>query len=219
GILPALLRRMAPTWLAQMPWLVGDDEVTLRQSFEHVKPERMLREFAGLIEALPANVTLLLVLEDLHWSDPSTVDLLSFLAQRAEPARVLVIGTFRSEAVGRDHGLMTAVRTLSIHRCCASVVLQDLSAEDVRHYLDARFPGNEFPPALARRIHQHTDGNPLFVIGVVDHLRSRGHIVETAPGWVLRMPVQQTDLGMPHDVQQLVENDLGELSPADRSVL
>src|SRR5262249_9713017 len=132
----------------------------------------------------------------------------------------LVIGTFNSaEAIVHNHGLMPAVRTLSIHRRCTSVVLPDLSAEDVRDYLEARFPGNEFAPALARLLHQHTDGNPLFVIGVIDHLRSRGHIVETAPGWALRMPLQQRDLGLPDDVRRLVENDLAELSPADRSVL
>jgi len=78
-----LLRHIAPTWLAQMPWLISaDDERALRQSLQAVLPERMLREFAALVEALTRDTMLVLVLEDLHWSDVSTVDLLTVLAQR-----------------------------------------------------------------------------------------------------------------------------------------
>jgi DNA-binding winged helix-turn-helix (wHTH) protein/predicted ATPase len=215
-----LLHRIAPTWLAQMPWLIGDEEEALRQSLQVVRPERMLREFAALIEALTTAVTLVLVLEDLHWSDASTIDLLSLLAQGNEPARLLVIGTFRpAEAIVREHVLMSSVRTLSVRRQCTELPLVELSEEDVRHFLHVRFPGSDLPPALARLIHQHTDGNPLFMVGVVDRLRSRGDILDTAPGWALRAPVEQIDLGVPDDVRLLIENDLAELSPADSGLL
>ena len=73
GRLAGLLRRVAPTWLAQMPWLIGaEDEHALRQSLQSVRPERMLREFAVLIEELTSDEPLVLVLEDLQWSDAST---------------------------------------------------------------------------------------------------------------------------------------------------
>ena len=137
-----LLRRVAPTWLAQMPWLIGDDEEqALRQSLQAVRPERMLREFAALIEALTTDVTLVLVLEDLHWSDPSTVDLLSVLAERHESARLLVIGTYRpADAIVREHVLMSAVRTLHVRRRCVELPLSDLTEEGVRSYLAGAFP-------------------------------------------------------------------------------
>jgi DNA-binding winged helix-turn-helix (wHTH) protein len=92
--LASLLRRSAPTWLAQMPWLIGDDAGALRESLQAARAERMLREFAAFTEALTANVTLVLVLEDLHWCDPATVDLLAVLGEHREPARLLVIGSF-----------------------------------------------------------------------------------------------------------------------------
>src|SRR5262249_58519284 len=57
--------------------------------------ERMLREMAEAVEALTAEAPLVLVLEDLHWSDTATVDLVSLLARRQEPARLLLIGTYR----------------------------------------------------------------------------------------------------------------------------
>jgi len=219
--LAALLRRVAPTWLAQVPRLIGDDEAhALRQSLQEVRPARMLREFAALVEALTTEVTLVLVLEDLHWSDASTVDLLSVLGERRESARLLVIGTYRpADAVVHEHVLLSATRTLHARRQCVELPLSDLTAEGVESYLQARFPGSTFPPALAPLIHKHTDGNPLFMIGVVDHLLSSGHILDTAPGWALQMPPDKIDLGIPDDVRRLIENQLDGLSPADRALL
>src|SRR5262245_23801789 len=110
-----LLRRVAPTWLAQTPWLIGEEEAarSLEHRLQFVRPERMLREFTILMEELTAEGPLVLVLEDLHWSDPSTVDLLSVLGEREEAARLLVIGTYRSaEAAVHEHPVLHGARTL-----------------------------------------------------------------------------------------------------------
>jgi DNA-binding winged helix-turn-helix (wHTH) protein len=221
GRLARLLRRVAPTWLAQVPWLIGHgDEQALRQSLQAVRPQRMLREFAALVEALTTDVTLVLVLEDLHWTDASTVDLLSMLAERRESARLLVIGTYRpAEAVVREHVLMSAIRALRARRRCVELALSDLTEEEVRSYLQARFTGSDFPPPLARLIYKHTDGHPLFVAAVVDHMLSRGDILDTAPGWDLPAPPEKIDLGLPDNVRLLIENQLDGLSPADRALL
>jgi len=221
GRLAELLRRLAPTWLAQMPGLINDeDQRTLRQSLQGVKPERMLREFAALIEALTAEVAVVLVLEDLHWSDPSTIDLLWALAQRVEPARLLVIGTFRpADAIVHEHVLMQVMRTLAVRRQCIELPLAYLSEADVSVYLDARFPRHDFPATFARVIRRHTDGNPLFMAGFIDHLRLQGVILETSPGWSLRAPLETITLDVPDDVRLLIDNDLEGLSPADRHLL
>jgi DNA-binding winged helix-turn-helix (wHTH) protein len=91
-----LLARCAPTWLAQMPSLTEPAE-TARLSHETLGAtrERMLREMAEAIDLVSRATTLVLVLEDLHWSDPATVDLVVALATRREPARLLLIGTYR----------------------------------------------------------------------------------------------------------------------------
>ena len=91
--LVALLGQQAPTWLVQMPGLVrAADLETLRRRIVGATRERMLRELAEALELLTAQQPLVLVLEDLHWSDPSTLDLLAVLARRREPARLLLIG-------------------------------------------------------------------------------------------------------------------------------
>src|SRR5262249_8168674 len=67
-----LLRRYAPTWLLQMPWLLDSAEAAaLRLALPGGRPERMLRELAVFLERITATTPLILVLEDLHWSDPS----------------------------------------------------------------------------------------------------------------------------------------------------
>src|SRR5262249_8820909 len=116
GRIVELLRRLAPTWLTQMPGLISDaDQAALRQTLHGVRTERMAREFAMLIEALTAEIAVVLVVEDLHWSDPCTVDLLWTLAQRREPARLLVIGTLRpADAIVQEHPLLKVMRTLAV---------------------------------------------------------------------------------------------------------
>lgn len=85
-----VLFRQAPTWLAQMPSLVDPGEADeLRKRSMGSTRDRMLREMVEALEALTAETPLVLALEDLHWSDPSTVDLLGWVARRQDPARHL----------------------------------------------------------------------------------------------------------------------------------
>lgn len=214
------LRRVAPTWLAQMPWLAGDEAEALQRSLQATRPERMLREFAALTEALSGDAPLVLVLEDLHWSDPSTVDLLSFLAGRVEPARLLVIGTYRpAEVVVQEHVLGHAVRSLQRRRQCVSVALQELGLEDVRSYLEQRFPGASFNAELASVVHDYTDGNALFMVAVTDHMSSRGWILDTAPGWALTIAPGLEDLEVPEEARYVIQAQFESLAPHDRAVL
>jgi DNA-binding winged helix-turn-helix (wHTH) protein len=218
--LAALLRRTAPTWLAQMPWLIGDDAAALRESLQAARAERMLREFAAFTQALTADVTLVLVLEDLHWCDPATVDLLALLGEHSEPARLLVIGSYRpAELVVREHVLAQAVRTMLLRRQCSELPLHDFAPGEVQRYLKARLPGASPPPSLTDRLYRHTDGNPLFVASVVEHMLSRGWILDTAPGWSFAGCIDRIDLGMPDDVRRMIATQFESLPPADRDLL
>ncbi len=148
---------------------------------------RMLREFAAFVESLTASGTLVLVLEDLHWSDPSTVDLLSLLGQRRDPARLLVIGTYRpAEVAVHEHVLATVLQTLRLRHRCVEMPLHELA----RGGHPGRTSTCAFPPQISpsdsRPWSTSTpDGHPLFMVALVDHLLSRGAILDTAPGWAL----------------------------------
>src|SRR5437667_4954882 len=89
-----LLGQQAPTWLVQMPALLSTAELeALQRKVLGATRERMLRELAEAVEVLTVERPLVLWLEDLHWSDYSTLDWLAYVARRREPARLLVLGT------------------------------------------------------------------------------------------------------------------------------
>jgi AAA ATPase domain len=110
----ALLRQSAPTWVGQLPALfpATDPEGGPRPGLG-ATPERMLREAAECLEAVSTEQPLVLVLEDLHWSDHATLDLLAWLARRREPARLLVLGTSRPvEGLIQGHPLQAVTQEL-----------------------------------------------------------------------------------------------------------
>ena len=84
-----MLRAHAPMWLLQMPSLVSaSDRELLSREVSGATRERMLREMGEALEALTAELPLVLILEDLHWSDYSTLDLISYLARQRQSAHV-----------------------------------------------------------------------------------------------------------------------------------
>ena len=91
-----LFCRHAPSWLAEMPSVVARAELlALRRRTQGVTRERMLRELAEVVEVIAEEEPLVLWLEDLHWSDPSTVDWLGYVARRPGPAHVLLLASYR----------------------------------------------------------------------------------------------------------------------------
>ena len=116
------LRDHAPTWLAQMPGLLRDAD---RAAFQHevfgATRERMLREFADLMERLAAKRPWVIILEDLHWSDFATVDALSRVARRDREAAILVLATYRPVDVAAEgHPIRTVHQDLMYGACSRS---------------------------------------------------------------------------------------------------
>src|SRR5262249_13740756 len=109
-----LLRQQAPSWLVQLPALLSPAGYeALQHESSGTTRDRMLRELAEAVEALTAGHPLVLVLEDLHWGDYATLDWLAYVARRQEPARLLVLGTYRPvEAVMRAHPIRTVTQEL-----------------------------------------------------------------------------------------------------------
>ena len=219
------LAQYAPTWLVQMPALLGAAGLeSLQRRVQLASRERMLRELAEAVKALTIEHPLVLVLEDLQWSDFATLDLISWLAQRRESARLLVLGTYRPvDVIVRGHPLQTVKHELMGHRQCAELSLELLTVADVAQYLAARFALDASLPAsfqaLARAIHQRTDGHPLFMVTVVNTLVQQRSLVEQEGGWAVQGEIEQVTLEVPESLQQLVEQQLSQLSREEQHVL
>jgi DNA-binding winged helix-turn-helix (wHTH) protein/tetratricopeptide (TPR) repeat protein len=216
-----VLRAHAPMWLLQMPSLVSasDRESLSREVFTATR-ERMLREMAEALEALTADLPLVLILEDLHWSDYSTLDLISYLARQRQPAQLMIIGTYRPvELVVSGHPLKAVKRELLAKHQCEELPIEYLSEDAVAEYLSVRFPANRFPAQLAGLIHERTGGNPLFMINAVEYLLGEGVIVEQNGGWQLQMEPAEIELGVPENVLHLIEKQIERLDPQEQRVL
>jgi predicted ATPase len=99
----------------------------------------MLREMAEALEVIAAETPLVLYLEDLHWSDPSTLDLIATVARRSEPARLMILGTYRPvEMLAGKHPLRAMKEELELHQH-AIELLPLLSEADVAAFLAERF--------------------------------------------------------------------------------
>jgi predicted ATPase len=119
------------------------------------------------------------LLEDLHWLDPSTLALISFLAQRREAARLMLIGTYRaSEVESRKHPLKQAKENLELHHHCSHLPLKFLNKGNVGEYLAARFDTASVSKELLATVYQRSEGNPLFMVGVTDYLVTREAITQ-----------------------------------------
>jgi DNA-binding SARP family transcriptional activator len=207
----ALLRLHAPTWLTQLPWLVEPDEIEqLERRVFGANRDRMRREMGEALDAISAFRPLVLVLEDLHWSDASTLDLLGWLAYRDDPARLLVIATYREQGDGTT-GVGSVVRGLRIGRRALEVPLAPLDAPAVAEIVARRLPELELGEDVAARLVERTGGNPFFVETVLD-----AWIADGAPG---RDNVSELVGRVPDTARALVERQLDELSEAERTML
>jgi DNA-binding winged helix-turn-helix (wHTH) protein/predicted ATPase len=220
-----VLERYSPTWLAQLPGLLTPERLaTLRRTAAGTTRERMLRELTDAAEAIASQETLVLWLEDLHWSDSSTLDWIAAFAQRPEPTRLLLIGTFRPpSATGPENPLAHVSEFLRHKGFCRQIELSGLDGAGVGEYAALRFPPapdhSEGWRRLTRLIHQHTRGNPLFVVNVMSDLAARGVILPQDGRWKLSQDANRPELRIPDDVRRTIEQQADRLLPMERAVL
>ncbi len=172
---PSLLRAVAPTWLLQLPWLSTTEErEALQRGLAGVSPDRMLREMGQFLDRYPERRPLLLVTEDLQWSDRATIQLIDYIARRRGSARLMWLASFRlAEVVALDHPLNPLRHELRQHDLCEEIVLDPFSESEVADYVAERSPAIATDEAFVRALHERTDGLPLFVASVMTEVITR----------------------------------------------
>ena len=209
-----LVRTHAPMWLLQMPSLLSPSErELLSREVAGATRERMLREMGEALDALTAATPLVLILEDLHWSDYSTLDLISYLATQRQRSHLMLIGTYRDVDVAvSGHPLKAVKQDLLAKQLCKQLPLEYLTAASVSDYLAVTFPGNRFPPQLAGLIHDRTDGNPLFMVNAVTYLVDAGVIVSRGTTWDLSVDIGNVEVSVPDNIKQMIDRHVDHLA-------
>jgi len=216
-----VLRAHAPMWLRQMPSLLSaSDRELLSREVAGATRERMLREMVDALEALTAVMPLVLILEDLHWSDYSTLDLISYLAGQRQAAQLMLIGTYRTvELIVSGHPLKAVKQELLAKQQCEELPLEYLTEAAVAEYLSVRFPTNRFPAQLAALIHERTEGNPLFMVNAIDYLVAEQLIVESEDRWELVAGIEKVEVGVPESIKQMIEKQFDRLDANEQRTL
>ena len=225
-----VLSRIAPAWL--MPGAHDAEKDPAADS------KRRPGELCAALEELAAVKPLILIFEDLHWSDVSTLDLISALARRRASARLMIVATCSPRNMAADHPLKSLKQDLLMRRLCIEVAPAPLPRAAVADLLSRELKQQSLPPGLTEFVHQHSEGNPLFVIATLEHLIAERFLVRrqidgsdgrndgsdgsgsaSSAQWQQRTPFQEMEAGVPDGLAQMIELEMERLTPEEQRML
>ena len=174
---------------------------------------RLFDSITSFLRSASKTQPLVVVLEDLHWSDKPSLVLLEFIAREVDLARLLLVGTYREVELSRQHPLSQTLAELIRATQFRQVVLKGLDSEEMADLIQIT-TGTEPHPELVRAIADRTEGNPFFVTEVVRLLSEEGELTSEAPG-----RTQRWGGLIPQGVRLLVGRRLDHLSKDCNQVL
>jgi tetratricopeptide (TPR) repeat protein len=177
----------------------------------------MLREMGELLDRYTEHKPLLLVTEDLQWSDHATVQLMDHIARRRGGARLMWLASFRLvEIIAADHPLKALRHELRLHGLCEEIVLDPFSEKEVAEYIAERIPAFAVDEAFVRALHARTDGLPLFVVDVINDLIAHG---ELGAGGESSAWLRLASMAIPENLAGIIDQYIRRLTPEQRALL
>lgn len=183
--------------------------------------EERLRLYDAVVQtlhAVAAEQPVVLVLDDLHWADRDSLELLRYVARGTGRARLLTVGVYRDPELGLDdrHPLKETLAALHREADYDRIRLGGLTPDEVARYL-TQATEQPLPQALVRAIYDETAGNPFYTREVFRHLAEEGKIVRRADRWATDFSIAA--LGIPEGVRRVLGRRLARLSPLANAVL
>jgi predicted ATPase/predicted Ser/Thr protein kinase len=216
GTVARLLKVVAPTWHTQIAPSAAVPQVPPHAGSQ----QAMLREFGALLEEMARLGPVVLFLDDVHWADLSTVDLLAHLGRHCQGLRVLIVVTYRpTEMLLGPHPFHAVRLELQGKGVCTELSLGFLDRQDVDRYLALAFPGHAFGPDLADLVFSRTEGSPLFMVDLLRYLGDQGVIAEQAGRWSLARALPELRRELPQSIRSMIERKLLQLDEAQRHLL
>lgn len=211
-------QQLAPTWYAQLDKGAAADAKSAA-AHRASSQNAMLREFHDLMEDVSRATTVVLFLDDIHWADVSTVDLLAHLGRTLSKMRVLLLVSYRpTELLLGPHPFHNVRHELRAKGTCTELQLGFLDRADVERYLELVFPNHDFPPGFAELIYARTEGSPLFLADLLLYLRECKVIAAEGDRWTLARAVPDSS-DLPESVRSMIQCKLEHLAPEDRKLL
>jgi tetratricopeptide (TPR) repeat protein len=182
----------------------------MRRSLEGVSLEneraRIAESIVSTLRMLARDQVVVLVLEDMHWADPSSLYVLTFAARNARGSHLLILSTART---GEGEAFQRAREAMRAEETASELLLGGLSAEDVSGLVGSLYKPNEFDPGFVRKLAEDSRGNPLFVVEALRQLESEGGIVQEKGSYILA----SGEYSVPGTVEEVVRRRLDSLEP------
>ncbi|MGC1380809.1 MAG: AAA family ATPase [Candidatus Baltobacteraceae bacterium] len=180
-----------------------------RAAVLHSAPSRA-EQFAPIVEGFRRQSerrTIVALVEDLHWTDPATIDLLAAVTREAANRRLLIVATYRPEAVGDDDPLTASVARLERLAATSTIELQPLNRPEMRALVSGVLDRSDaLSPDVVARIADLSEGNPLFAEELLENALERARVGATGDA-------------LPASVRAAVLERARPLSEGDRNVL
>ncbi|HLY35823.1 MAG TPA: AAA family ATPase, partial [Candidatus Limnocylindria bacterium] len=165
--------------------------------------ERVRREFAGFLAGVAETRPLAILLDDLHWADDSSLQLLQHLVHHLAGRPVFLLGTYRDVEVRREHPLEHVLRELRRADLVEVIPVRRLSPKGTSALVAASFGEEEISAEFAELVHHQTDGNPYFIQQVLRALVERGDVYRQGGGW------ERKDLNL-IEIPESIRSTIGE---------
>jgi DNA-binding winged helix-turn-helix (wHTH) protein len=180
-------------------------------------------ELCAALEEMAHDKPLLLILEDLEWSDDSTLAVLSALARRRGPAKLMIVATAAPRTGSKAEALTRLMHDLCLRRLCVQIDLGRLPKPSVAHLIRTRLDQQALPDGLHEFVHVQSEGNPRFVFAILEHLISEKLLARVDNGhgarWELPSPLEQTDAATPGELARMIELEIEHLSAQEQQLL
>jgi DNA-binding CsgD family transcriptional regulator len=209
----AQLARLVPVLRQRLPDLPAGD--SLDTAGERYRLFEAVSDFLlAAADAAPAG--LILMLDDLHWADESTLLLLEHVARQPVRSSLLLVASFRDDEASAASPLGRTLEQLARMRVSQRLDLRRLDPAEVADLL-ATLGRPDPPRALVEAVYRETEGNAFFVQEVFEHLQDEGRLFDSAGAW--RRTIELDEASVPRSVRLVLERRLDRLSEESRRIL
>jgi class 3 adenylate cyclase len=177
---------------------------------------RLFEAVVGLLRAAAHDHGLLLILEDVHWADSATRELLDHLCRRLTNMRSLLLLTYRSDEVDRRHPLAPLLQSWRRSATAELVTLEPLDRGQISQMISAIFDGEEVEPDFREFMYARTDGNPFVLEEMLKEVMDRADVQRSAADWQRSL---LSELRIPDTVRDTILLRFGRIDAAEAEVL
>ncbi len=211
GFYPAEVAKLVPELVQKLR--------AIPQSFP-INPEqeqnRLFEAVSQFITNISREAPLLVVLDDLQWTDPSSLLLLHYMARGVQKTPLLLLGAYRSTDIDAKHPLSPVLTELNRERLPQSIQLKRMSLNDVSEMIKSILEQDDVPAEFCKLVYEKTRGNPFFAEEVVKSLKEEEVIYREENKWKIK---EVSKIEFPETVKNVIRARLDRLDEESQNVL